>query len=77
MVLIGALTVAWQYITSLWAFALIAIVAVLMVVLAFSFIAVISGEIKGTAFERLVIAVLEKLPLLRNFLPKRKISTDE
>ena len=70
MVLIGALTVAWQYITSVWAFALIATVAVLMVVLAFSFIAVFSGVIAGTAFERLVIAVLEKLPLLRNFLPK-------
>ena len=75
--LIGALTVAWQYITSVWAFALIATVAVLMVVLAFSFIAVISGEIKGTAFERLVIAVLEKLPLLRNFLPKQDQPPDE
>ncbi|HKQ46748.1 MAG TPA: COR domain-containing protein [Phycisphaerae bacterium] len=72
VILLAALTVAWRYIGSVWAFGLVATVAVLMVVLAFSFIAVISGEIKGTAFERIAIAVLEKLPLIRNFLPKQE-----
>jgi hypothetical protein len=72
--IVGSLAVAWRNVNDRWVFGIIAIVLVLLVVLAFTFITVMSGAIAGTAFERLCVAVLEKLPLISNlvrFLPQK------
>jgi Na+/melibiose symporter-like transporter len=68
--LLLALAVAWWITQSTGAFLAVGAVFVLVLILVFAFVAATTGIIKGTALERILLKVLEKIPVLSRLAPE-------